>query len=84
MRMYSPAEVARRYVETGKEQGGGGAAGGKDTAAGDVGGGLHRSGGDSAPLVSYGGRLARGGVFPAGLKAVLLAGSELFTGTVCW
>ncbi len=55
----------------------GGAAGGKDAAAGDVGRGLHRSGRGSATFaVSYGGGLAGAAVFPAGLAMVLLAGSE--------
>lgn len=77
--MYSPAEVARRYVETGKSKAA--LPVGRSCCWGCWQGPSSLWRGDRATFaVSYGGRLAGAAVFPAGLAMVLLAGSELFTG----
>ena len=77
--MYSPAEVARRYVETGKSKAA--LPVGRMLLLGMLAGAfIALAGGSATFAVSYGGRLAGAAVFPAGLAMVLLAGSELFTG----
>lgn len=77
--MYSPAEVARRYVETGKSKAA--LPAGRMLLLGMLAGAfIALAGGSATFAVSYGGRLAGAAVFPAGLAMVLLAGSELFTG----
>lgn len=76
--MYSPAEVARRYVETGKSKAA--LPVGRMLLLGCWRGFIALAGGSATFAVSYGGRLAGAAVFPAGLAMVLLAGSELFTG----
>lgn len=77
--MYSPAEVARRYVETGKSKAA--LPVGRMLLLGILAGAfIALAGGSATFAVSYGGRLAGAAVFPAGLAMVLLAGSELFTG----
>jgi len=77
--MYSPAEVARRYVETGKSKAA--LPVGRMLLLGMLAGAfIALAGGSATFAVSYGGGLAGAAVFPAGLAMVLLAGSELFTG----
>ena len=77
--MYSPAEVARHYVETGKSKAA--LPAGRMLLLGMLAGAfIALAGGSATFAVSYGGRLAGAAVFPAGLAMVLLAGSELFTG----
>ena len=77
--MYSPAEVARRYVETGRSKAA--LPTGRMLLLGMLAGAfIALAGGSATFAVSYGGRLAGAAVFPAGLAMVLLAGSELFTG----
>lgn len=77
--MYSPAEVARRYVETGRSKAA--LPVGRMLLLGMLAGAfIALAGGSATFAVSYGGRLAGAAVFPAGLAMVLLAGSELFTG----
>lgn len=73
--MYSPAEVARRYVETGKSKAA--LPVGRMLLLGMLAGAfIALAGGSATFAVSYGGRLAGAAVFPAGLAMVLLAGSE--------
>lgn len=77
--MYSPTEVAQRYVETGKSKAA--LPVGRMLLLGMLAGAfIALAGGSATFAVSYGGRLAGAAVFPAGLAMVLLAGSELFTG----
>ena len=77
--MYSPTEVAQRYVETGKSKAA--LPVGRMLLLGMLAGAfIALAGGSATFAVSYGGRPAGAAVFPAGLAMVLLAGSELFTG----
>ena len=72
--MYSPAEVARRYVETGKSKAA--LPVGRMLLLGMLAGAfIALAGGSATFAVSYGGRLAGAAVFPAGLAMVLLAGN---------
>ena len=81
--MYSPAEVARRYVETGKSKAA--LPVGRMLLLGMLAGAfIALAGGSATFAVSYGGRLAGAAVFPAGLLWCCWRGASCLPATACW